>query len=83
MLYWIQILPPIGGATSMDFFTIHIACLIAAYRKGKKSEAELRTVHSVLEQQLRDSRRHPLDQKKPFASSPLPSGVFAAVVYVV
>ena len=30
MLYWIQILPPIGGATSMDFFTTHIACLIAA-----------------------------------------------------
>ena len=30
MLYWIQILPPIGGATSMDFFATHIACLIAA-----------------------------------------------------
>ena len=24
MLYWIQILPPIGGATSMDFFTTHM-----------------------------------------------------------
>ena len=50
MLYWIQILPPIGGATSMDFFTIHIACLIAAstakrvhkkkVKKGKKAKRD-------------------------------------------
>ena len=32
MLYWIQILPPIGGATSMDFFATQIACLIATLR---------------------------------------------------
>ena len=34
MLYWIQILPPIGGAKSMDFFATHIACLIAALKRA-------------------------------------------------
>ena len=37
MLYWIQILPPIGGATSMDFFATHIACLIAAFMSDFKN----------------------------------------------
>ena len=47
MLYWIQILPPIGGATSMDFFATQIACLIAASRfhvinQPFKAEKEVR-----------------------------------------
>ena len=47
MLYWIQILPPIGGATSMDFFTIHIACLIAALRQINRSITEIKTQRPI------------------------------------
>ena len=38
MLYWIQILSPIGGATSMDFFTKQIACLIAGKNRNLPTE---------------------------------------------
>ena len=44
MLYWIQILPPIGGATSMDFFATQIACLIAAFGKHKNNYCLLKCV---------------------------------------
>ena len=48
MLYWIQILPPIGGATSMDFFATQIACLIAAKVKKVKKVCEVKIWKIVL-----------------------------------